>query len=178
MTTIAHSNQWFVFQFSHVAPLASIPRRIYSIKWQQDRHRNFLKIIPAFIWRPTGGELLYLAKPAQNLYFYGHFYFIFQNFKESATEYSFNNYILCILAKFRPKKKKKPLVTTSCPQVLCQSHFIASNWHSIYCSTFKTCCITVERNQSSTSFWWLILTLLWQIIFETFGIFLLQFFKS
>jgi len=38
-------------------------------------------------------------------------------------------------------------VTTSCPQKLCQSHFIASNWHNIYCSTFKTCCITVERNE-------------------------------
>ncbi len=38
-------------------------------------------------------------------------------------------------------------MTTSCPQKLCQSHFIASNWHNIYCSTFKTCCITVERNE-------------------------------
>jgi hypothetical protein len=41
--------------------------------------------IRAFIWRPTGGGLLNLPKPAQNLYFVGD---SFQKLKKSATEYS------------------------------------------------------------------------------------------
>ncbi len=38
--------------------------------------------IPAFIWRPTGGGLLNMAKPAQNLYFFDDF---FKIFKKSVT---------------------------------------------------------------------------------------------
>jgi hypothetical protein len=39
----------------------------------QARQYNFF-CIPTFIWRPTGGGLLNLPKPAQNLYFVGDFF--------------------------------------------------------------------------------------------------------
>jgi hypothetical protein len=39
-----------------------------------DKAIEFFCIL-ALIWRPTGGGLLNLAKPAQYLYFYGHFFF-------------------------------------------------------------------------------------------------------
>ncbi len=45
--------------------------------------------IPTFIWLPTGGGLLNLVKPAQNLYFFWQF---FQNFKESVIEYIYSHF--------------------------------------------------------------------------------------
>jgi hypothetical protein len=57
------------------------------------------------IWRPTGEGVLNLAKPAQNLYFFGD---LFQNFKESVTGYSFKNLFFAFWRNFAGKKKRWP----------------------------------------------------------------------
>jgi hypothetical protein len=56
--------------------------------------------IPAFIWQPTGGGLLNLTKPAQNLYLFGNFK---KKIKKFATKCSFNFFHF---GKISPKERK------------------------------------------------------------------------
>jgi hypothetical protein len=69
--------------------------------------------IPAFIWRPTRGGLLNLAKPAQKLLSFLFFAIFFQIFKESVTECSLEIFIFRIWRNF--VLKTKTLSATAAP---------------------------------------------------------------
>jgi hypothetical protein len=76
----------FFFQFSDAAPLA-LPKKDLALNGNRTGKGVDFFCIAAFIWRPTGGGCLNLAKPAQNLYFLDDFFSNFQRICDRISLY-------------------------------------------------------------------------------------------